>query len=65
MGVAVDETGYDHLAAGVDYLARVVRSIDFSGVTEGNDAAGFDSDRAVFDHVARLVHRDHGSTAYD
>src|SRR5207247_4135170 len=65
MRVTIDEARDDYLAVGVHYFARSIGSIDFGGAADGNDAAALAGNRAVFDHLARLVHSYHGSASDD
>ncbi len=59
MGVPVDETREDRLAAGVDDMRRAMAGADLVGRADLDDAVPFDRDGAVLDDSALRIDGDH------
>ena len=56
MGVAVDESGEDEVAAGVDGLGGLVLRFDFGAWADGDDCVVLDRDASILVNRARGVH---------
>ena len=63
--MAIDQTGYDNFARGVDDFARCIIPVDSGSVINSHDPPAFDCHAAIFNHPARAIHRHHGSAAYN
>jgi len=65
MGVAIDESGENQLAARIDRLRASVLSFDFGSRANSDDRVGSDDNGAVIVDGSRAVHRDDGAASDD
>src|SRR5207249_11261476 len=62
MGVAIDESGENQLAARIDRLRASVLSFDFGSRANSDDRVASDDNGAVSVDGSRAVHRDDGAS---
>jgi len=65
MGVAIDESGENQLAARIDRLRASVLSFDFGSRANSDDRVASDDNGAVIVDGSRAVHRDDGAASDD